>query len=103
MLKTGDEVIVRGDLREYDENGDRIRYYMSDKSFCTGVNAFMERYAGMAAHIASEPLGSSRWYSVDIDGGKWVWTDEMFEPSVEIDTANWDLYGITKEVFGVEV
>ena len=33
---------------------------------------------------------------------KWCWEREMVEP-IDIDTANWDLSDITKEVFEIEV
>jgi hypothetical protein len=69
--KVGDEVVIRKDLDESN------RYCMSDGKTEDSVGGKMLLYAGKKAKITSisKPYGK---YSIDIDGGVWNWTDEMF-------------------------
>ena len=71
-FKVGDKVRVRSGLeinRTYaNEGGNRDCYFV----------AGMENYRGKEATITGSFMGIR--YSLDIDGGRWYWVDEMLEP-----------------------
>lgn len=64
--------------------GDKVRVRMD---LATGINygidtfvSSMEKYRGELVTIADYNFGL---YSIEEDGGRWNWTDEMFEPVQE--------------------
>ena len=63
MLNVGDEVVIREDLH----NGDDYTVY---------VNSTMEDYRGQKAIITA--IKNERDIRLNIDGGDWQWTEDMF-------------------------
>lgn len=71
--KVGDYVKIRKDLAV------DIRYEMFNKSASNVVIDKMHSYAGIVAEITEIVLGQ---YQINVDGGKYLWTDKMFEGRV---------------------
>lgn len=71
-FKVGDKVTIKS--REwYEENKDEDGYVDC------GINVFTEemvKYAGVSAEVK---MVLSHDYTIDADGGRYSWTDEMFE------------------------
>ena len=73
-LDVGEKVIIRTNLRRYD-----------DVPF--GVSSEMERYAGKTAIITcvfapSQDGRFSEGYKIDLDEGRWNWSNPMFEKNI---------------------
>ena len=73
MLKPGDKVVVRDDLRD-----DCTRYFMNDSDEYTVVVAKMLDFRGMTVTITT--AHPDKGYSILEDFGMYRWTDEMFIP-----------------------
>ena len=71
MLKAGDKVVIKSNLKE------------AEKECPSGVTTEMLQYQGMSAEIRyAEWEKGEHCYLLDIDEGAWCWDIEMFE-SVE--------------------
>lgn len=70
--KPGDKVKVRAEL----VNGRFYEMEHSDDAF-TGIKPEMKRFESSFVTIADN--GNSDFYEILEDGGKHVWTDQMFE------------------------
>lgn len=68
--KVGDKVKIREDLHHNKEYND-----------CS-VEKEMEEYRGAIATI-TRCCYDDDYYEINIDGGNWVWTDDMFEDYIE--------------------
>jgi len=87
-LHVGDSVTILKDLRERHYNG-------------CGVVGSMLKYKGKQAKITGFGSESNR-YKIDLDGNRWWWSSEMFEPAVFAvgdrvriisDLVEWEEYG----------
>lgn len=67
--KVGDKVRVRKNIEPFERCG----CYLFPASMCV--------YKGVTAKITKVKCDS---YSINVDNGKWDWTDEMFEPVEEM-------------------
>lgn len=70
--KVGDKVRVRKNIEPFERCG------------CYSFPASMCVYKGVTAKITKVKCDS---YSINVDNGKWDWTDEMFEPVEEMSAA----------------
>lgn len=70
--KVGDKVRVRKNIEPFERCG----CYLFPASMCV--------YKGVTAKITKVKCDS---YSINVDNGKWDWTDEMFEPVEEMSAA----------------
>lgn len=68
-FKVGDRVIIKSDL--YFHTGDSINVYG------LYINNNMANYAGAIAKITDVSHGLG--YNLDVDNGRWVWSDKMLE------------------------
>lgn len=78
LYKVGDVILIRKDLLE-DEH-----YFMEDETHSDTVCYEMMEYLGETARIVSLRRGGLG-YSLDIDAGRWCWTDDMFNRRVTTD------------------
>ena len=78
FFHVGDAVTIRPDL-EYDQ-----RYEMADTHVGDIVNESMLKFVGQEARIAEATTYGAHKYRIDLDDGRWCWTDEMFVEYCEI-------------------
>ena len=81
----GDAVVIRADLRR----GEKYAMMRGKHNTTDTVSESMLAYAWREAFITSHIFNK---YTIDLDGGRWFWTDEMFySPSEDADLQPGDM------------
>lgn len=78
MFKIGDRVKVRSDLVVSEA------YYIEDNRVYHKFVYPMKEYSGKVVTIELLFFGKDSFYKIKEDYHNWYWTEEMFEPRIEI-------------------